>query len=36
MEPKTDLKNYEKPEVLIIEIQVEKGFATSPYTDEPL
>lgn len=27
---------YEAPQVEIIEVEVEKGFATSPYSDQPL
>ena len=30
MELKNYFKNYESPQVEIIEIEVEKGFATSP------
>lgn len=34
MNKKSFFKSYEAPEVEIIEVEVEKGFATSPYEDE--
>ena len=32
----TEKLNYESPVIELIEVEVEKGFATSPYDSEPL
>ncbi len=34
MELKNYLENYESPQVEVLEIEVEKGFATSPFGGE--